>query len=325
MMRPKQFIRFLFFTFLICIFFTCSENSNQNTSDKKITIKMITHGQATDPFWNVVRNGAKDAAQDLGISVQYQSPQNFDMVTMSRMIDAVIATNPDGLILSVPDIPALKKSIISASKNNIPIIVINAGSKIIEEVDILTYIGQSEYKAGMKAGQEMVKHNVKSVLCINHEIGNISLDQREQGFRKILQENNVLVKTIPIDASDPSETRETIRAYLSTNKTIDGILTLGPLGALPIMNLLKDIDKKNNIKLATFAFTPEIIDGIMNGHVLFALDAQQYLQGYLPVILMNLYITNRNTPAYKMLETGPSIINIDNALEVLALSKKGSR
>ena len=325
MVRPKQFIRFLFFTFLICIFFTCSENSNQNTSDKKITIKMITHGQATDPFWNVVRNGAKDAAQDLGISVQYQSPQNFDMVTMSRMIDAVIATNPDGLILSVPDIPALKKSIISASKNNIPIIVINAGSKIIEEVDILTYIGQSEYKAGMKAGQEMVKHNVKSVLCINHEIGNISLDQREQGFRKILQENNVLVKTIPIDASDPSETRETIRAYLSTNKTIDGILTLGPLGALPIMNLLKDIDKKNNIKLATFAFTPEIIDGIMNGHVLFALDAQQYLQGYLPVILMNLYITNRNTPAYKKLETGPSIINIKNAQDVLLLSKRGKR
>ena len=325
MMRPKQFIRFLFFTFLICIFFTCSENSNQNTSDKKITIKMITHGQATDPFWNVVRNGAKDAAQDLGISVQYQSPQNFDMVTMSRMIDAVIATNPDGLILSVPDIPALKKSIISASKNNIPIIVINAGSKIIEEVDILTYIGQSEYEAGMKAGQEMVKHNVKSVLCINHEVGNISLDQREQGFRRVLSENDITVKTIPIDASDPSETRETIRAYLSTNKTIDGILTLGPLGALPIMNLLKDIDKKNNIKLATFAFTPEIIDGIMNGHVLFALDAQQYLQGYLPVVLMNLYITNKNTPAYKKLETGPSIIDIKNAQDVLLLSKRGKR
>ena len=325
MMRPKQFIRFLFFTFLICIFFTCSENSNQNTSDKKITIKMITHGQATDPFWNVVRNGAKDAAQDLGISVQYQSPQNFDMVTMSRMIDAVIATNPDGLILSVPDIPALKKSIISASKNNIPIIVINAGSKIIEEVDILTYIGQSEYKAGMKAGQEMVKHNVKSVLCINHEVGNISLDQREQGFRKILQENNVLVKTIPIDASDPTETQEMVRSFLSSNKNIDGILALGALGALPIVKLLKEIDVQKKIKLATFDLSPQIIDGIINGHILFALDAQQYLQGYLPVILMNLYITNRNTPAYKMLETGPSIINIENALEVLALSKKGSR
>ena len=319
-------ITILYQILTLLIFTSCSDNKTQKKLQKKdVTIKMVTHGQATDPFWNVVRNGAKDAAQDLGISVQYQSPQNFDMVTMSRMIDAVIATNPDGLILSVPDIPALKKSIISASKNNIPIIVINAGSKIIEEVDILTYIGQSEYEAGMKAGQEMVKHNVKSVLCINHEVGNISLDQREQGFRRVLSENDITVKTIPIDASDPSETRETIRAYLSTNKTIDGILTLGPLGALPIMNLLKDIDKKNNIKLATFDFTPEIIDGILEGKISFALDQQQYLQGYLPVVLMNLYITNKNTPAYKKLETGPSVIDIKNAQDVLSLSKKGKR
>ena len=322
----KYMSKYFFLMALGSIMVSCSNNEKPtNSPEEKITIKMVTHGWATDPFWNVVRNGAKDAAQDLGISFQYQSPQNFDMITMSRMIDAVIATNPDGLILSVPDIPALKKSIISASKNNIPIIVINAGSKIIEEVDILTYIGQSEYEAGMKAGQEMVKHNVKSVLCINHEIGNISLDQREQGFRKILQENNVLVKTIPIDASDPSETQEMVRSFLSSNKNIDGILALGPLGAIPIAKLLKEIDVHKKIKLATFDFTPQIIDGIMNGHILFALDAQQYLQGYLPVILMNLYITNKNTPAYKMLETGPSIINIDNALEVLALSKKGSR
>ena len=79
-MIHKQITRFLFFPLLICAFFSCSENSNQNISDKNITIKMITHGQATDPFWSVVRNGAKDAAEKLGISLQYQSPQNFDMV-----------------------------------------------------------------------------------------------------------------------------------------------------------------------------------------------------------------------------------------------------
>ena len=102
---------------------------------------------------------------------------------------------------------------------------------------------------------------------------------------QILQENNVLVKTIPIDASDPSETQEMVRSFLSSNKNIDGILALGPLGAIPIAKLLKEIDVQKKIKLATFDFTPQIIDGIMNGHILFALDAQQYLQGYLPVML----------------------------------------
>ena len=323
-------MRYIYKTFYLlllgCIMVSCSNNEKSiNKSEKKITIKMVTHGQATDPFWSVVSNGAKDAAKDLGISFHYQSPQSFDMVTMSQMIDAVVATEPDGLILSVPDIPALRKSIVSASKKNIPIIVINSGSEIMEEVDILTYVGQSEYEAGMKAGEEMLKTGAKNVLCINHEIGNISLDQREQGFRKILIKNSVDVKTVPIDASDPSETREVVRAFLSSNKGVDGIMALGPLGAIPIVSLLKDIDPQKKISMATFDFTPEIIDGIMDGHIVFALDQQQYLQGYLPIVLMDLYITNKNTPAYKKLETGPSIINIENAQDVLALSKKGSR
>lgn len=316
----KNIITVIVFYFL----FSCSDNK-KNITDKEITIKMVTHGQATDPFWSVVSNGAKDAAKELGVNLHYQSPQNFDMITMSQMIDAVVATKPDGLIISVPDIPALRKSVVSASKNNIPIIVINAGVDIMKEADILTYVGQSEYEAGLKAADEMLKYNVKSVLCINHEIGNISLDQREKGFRKILKENNVVIKTVPIDASDPSETQEVVRAFISSNKKVDGILTLGPLGAVPILKLLKEIDTQKKIKLATFDFTPEIIDGIMDGHIVFALDQQQYLQGYLPVVLMNLYITNKNTPAYKKLETGPSIINIENAEDVLALSKKGSR
>jgi len=323
-------MRYIYKTFYLlllgCIMVSCSNNEKSiNKSEKKITIKMVTHGQATDPFWSVVSNGAKDAAKDLGISFHYQSPQSFDMVTMSQMIDAVVATEPDGLILSVPDIPALRKSIVSASKKNIPIIVINSGSEIMEEVDILTYVGQSEYEAGMKAGEEMLKTGVNNVLCINHEIGNISLDQREQGFRKILIKNNIDVKTVPIDASDPSETREVVRAFLSSNKGVDGIMALGPLGAIPIVSLLKDIDPQKKISMATFDFTPEIIDGIMDGHIVFALDQQQYLQGYLPIVLMDLYITNKNTPAYEKLETGPSIINIENAQDVLALSKKGSR
>ena len=322
-MKNKTVLKIILVLFVTM---SCSDKKNKTKKPTNpVTIKMVTHGQATDPFWSVVRNGAKDAAESLGINFNYQSPQTFDMITMSQIIDAVISTNPDGLIISVPDLNALKKSVRSASEKGIPIIVINSGVDIMKEVEILTYVGQSEYEAGIKAGEELLKYNITAALCVNHEIGNISLDQREQGFRRILNENNIDVKTIPIDASDPSETRESLRTYLSSNKNINGILTLGPLGAIPIMNLLTEIDVDKKINLATFDFTPEIIDGILKGRISFALDQQQYLQGYLPVVLMNLYITNKNTPAYKKLETGPSVIDIKNAQDVLSLSKKGKR
>ena len=186
MMKNKIVLKIILVLFVAM---SCSDNKNKTEKPTNpITIKMVTHGQATDPFWSVVRNGAKDAAESLGINFNYQSPQTFDMITMSQIIDAVISTNPDGLIISVPDLNALKKSVRSASEKGIPIIVINSGVDIMKEVEILTYVGQSEYEAGIKAGEELLKYNITTALCVNHEIGNISLDQREQGFRKILNE-----------------------------------------------------------------------------------------------------------------------------------------
>ena len=52
---------------------SCSDNKNKTKKPTNpITIKMVTHGQATDPFWSVVRNGAKDASESLGINFNYQ-------------------------------------------------------------------------------------------------------------------------------------------------------------------------------------------------------------------------------------------------------------
>ncbi|HEV8165886.1 MAG TPA: substrate-binding domain-containing protein, partial [Actinomycetota bacterium] len=68
-----------------------------------LKISVVTHGQASDPFWSVVKNGVDAAAKDTGNTVNYQAPQTFDMVEMSRLIDAAVATKPDGLVISIPD------------------------------------------------------------------------------------------------------------------------------------------------------------------------------------------------------------------------------
>src|SRR3989304_993783 len=71
-------------------------------------IVVVTHGQASDPFWSVVKNGVDAADADLAcVTTEYQAPATFDMVAMSQLIDAAIASQPDGLIISNPDPDAL--------------------------------------------------------------------------------------------------------------------------------------------------------------------------------------------------------------------------
>ncbi|HEX9311966.1 MAG TPA: LacI family transcriptional regulator, partial [Actinomycetota bacterium] len=53
---------------------------------------VVTHGQASDPFWSVAANGVQAAAEDMGVQVEYQAPETFDMVAMSQLIDAAVAS-----------------------------------------------------------------------------------------------------------------------------------------------------------------------------------------------------------------------------------------
>src|SRR6476646_10270607 len=62
---------------------------------KNARIAVVTHGQASDTFWSVVKNGVDRAAKDVGAEVTYNAPQTFDMVAMSRLIDAEVAKKPD--------------------------------------------------------------------------------------------------------------------------------------------------------------------------------------------------------------------------------------
>jgi simple sugar transport system substrate-binding protein len=79
------------------------------------------------------------------------------------------------------------------------------------------------------------------------------------------------------------------------------------------------------VSLATFDLSPEVLEAIRDGNMLFAIDQQQYLQGYLPVVMLSLYANNLNTVANPVIMTGPGFVTQDNAERVIALSEAGTR
>ncbi|NBX42950.1 MAG: LacI family transcriptional regulator, partial [Rhodobacteraceae bacterium] len=68
---------------------------------------MITHTQGTDPFWPVVEKGGRDAAEAVGATLEYNFDVSGDMAAMAQLIEAAAATQPDGIIVSLPDADAL--------------------------------------------------------------------------------------------------------------------------------------------------------------------------------------------------------------------------
>jgi simple sugar transport system substrate-binding protein len=292
-------------------------------AQNKPRIVCITHGQAGDPFWDVVRHGAETAAKETDSDLQYQSPAKFDLVEMSRLIDAAVAAKPDGLVVSIPDAGVVGKSIQAAVAAQIPVISINSGQQVSQQLGCMMHIGQEEEAAGRAAGTRMKDIGATEVTILNQEIGNAGLDQRIKGFRDGFEGpfHHVQVVAVTIKSQ---ECHDTVLAYLKQHREIDGILALGPVVAEPTLQALADLGEVGKIKLCTFDISLEVARALSQGQMSFAVDQQQWLQGYLPIIFLANYVRHGARPENELVLTGPSFVTPENVDRVATLIGKDS-
>ena len=291
-----------------------------------IRIVMVSHGQTSDPFWSIVANGADDAARELGVRLEYQAPSSFDMVRESQLIDAAVASRPSALAISVPDPDALAPSIKAAVAAGIPAISVNSGDAVWERLGFLGHIGQTEYESGRAAGERLAAGGARRVLCVNHEIGNVSLDTRCRGLADGLAKGGAAMQVLGVSLADPEDASQRIRGALARDAAVDGMLMLGPGGAAPALAALRETGRLGRIAVGTFDLTPEVLAAVRDGQLLFAIDQQPYLQGYLAVVLLTKYLETRAMPGGgQIIRTGPSFVTKENAADVIALAERGIR
>ncbi len=284
-------------------------------------IIVVSHGQASDPFWSVVKNGVERAAKDTGANVEYRAPETFDMVAMSQLIDAAVNQEPDGLIISMPDADALGPSVEKAVAAGIPVISMNSGSDVAKELGALLHVGQSEFDAGKIAGAKMAELGGSKALCINHEVGNVSLDQRCAGFEEGFGGDVVVLPT----TNDPTEIEAKVKAALDSDDAIDTVIALGAsLAGEPAVTAVDGIGKGDEVRIGSFDLSGGYLQAVADGKVEFAIDQQQYLQGYLPVVFLALHAEYGLMPGGDV-PSGPNLITADKAAQVIELSSQGIR
>jgi len=289
-------------------------------AQKKPKIIVVTHGQTSDTFWLVVRNGVETAAKETDSDVEYQAPGQFDLPAMSKLIDAAVGSKPDGLVVSIPDAVFLSRSIQAAVAAKIPVISINSGLDVSKKLGCLMHIGQEEESAGRQAGERLKAIGVKQALILNQEVGNVALDQRTKGFRDGFEGPFHHVQVLPVKL-DFMKCYDAVTAYLQENQDIDGILALGPVAAEPALQAVDDLGKVGKIKLCTFDISARVIQALMKKQMSFALDQQQWLQGYLPVIFLANYVKFGSILQNGLILTGPSFVTPDNVEQVANLTE----
>jgi len=287
-------------------------------NEPRVTVVMVTHAQAGDTFWDIIRLGAIDAAVQGNVNFVYTS--DGDAARQATLIDEAVQSRVDALLISVPNAPVLTPAIKKAIDAGIPVVGFNAGLESYRDWGALMYFGQDEASAGRAAGQRLATEGATKVLCVIQQQGQSQLEARCDGA----QETFPQLEKLYVNGEDLESVRSSLDGKLRQDPGISHVLTLGARFALPAADVVKATGSR--AKIVTFDTSSKLIAAIEAGEVQWAIDQQPYLQGFLAVQAAALYLRNGNVIGGGLpVLTGQAFIDSNNINTIIPYAKSGKR
>jgi simple sugar transport system substrate-binding protein len=283
------------------------------------TFAMVTHSGDGDTFWDIVQKGADQAADKDNINFLYS--HNDEGQQQAELVQTAIDKKVDGLIVTLAKPDALKGVLKKAEKAGIPVITINSGGEHSAEFGALSHIGQDEKVAGEAVGEELNNRDRKKALCVIHEQGNVSLEDRCAGAKETFDGE---MTNLNVEGTNMPEVQSSVEAKLQSDEDIDAVVTLGAPFAATSAKAKEKAGSKAEID--TFDLNAQVVQGLKDKSFGFAVDQQPYLQGYEAVDALWLHTYNDNElGGGKPVLTGPAIVTGKDVPKLEKYTKRGTR
>lgn len=322
---PRIFIVFLL---VILLFGACTnqQNTEQTTSsgdeaqrdDYHFTV--IFYGVPGNPFWAKVVYGAKETAEKLGCTLDFQYARN-DPVRQNDIIETAIANKVDGLAMSINIDDAYDEIVERALNEGIAVIAFNNDDSQGAEGNMrMAFIGQNEEEAGYLIANRLLDvANLKEddhVVCPVEHPQAVYATQRYTGIRRVLEPAGITSEVLETGAISLENALNQLTQYLLGHKETDAILTMGgiPLEVAP----QAAEDAGRDIPIAGFDVSKVIAESIRDGRTIATVEQKPFYQGCFTVLQLYYYKKYGLLPCD--IDTGGEIIDQTNVEKLIELA-----
>lgn len=301
-----------------------------------LTIVMLTHGAASNAFWQAVKRGYDDACAKVQAQCQMVFTQTDGSIEQeSSNFQAALARKPDAILTTIPDDKALASSINDARSKNVMVIAYNVDQNggASGAAKRQAFIGQNFVPAGRGLAKQLSAQFPKDgpvrVLIGVSAPGQNWSEQRAKGVQEGLDDwkqanpNRQLVVDRIDSSTDLAVTGDRVGAYLTAHPDTTAYFDTAFFHA-SVARVLKDRSvPPGKVLLAGFDIVPPVLEMMKAGYIQAEVDQQPYMQGFLPV--MEVYLSKTIGLAPADVNTGNALVMPTQAGSVLALSEKGLR
>jgi simple sugar transport system substrate-binding protein len=322
-----------FLTLGICLF-GLAASSTIPAGAAPLKIALAIHGSTANEFWQPVKKGFDDACAKIQADCQFIfTNTNMSVQEELTNVDAALATNPDALIITIPDNNAFTKVVADARAKGIIVIAINNDDVTPGHNARQSYIGPGFLASGIALTKYLATMFPKDgpiniLLGVNVPGANWS-EQRAAGIVKYLDDyraanpsRKINVTKLDVGA-DPATTSDRVGAYLNAHPDTTAYIETGSLD-VSVAHLLKDRGiAPGKIILGGFDIESDVLKEMKAGYIQAHADQQPYMQGFMPVI--EVYLAKTVGLAPSDIDTGNGIVLPKDADSIAAMAAKGLR
>lgn len=286
----------------------------------KLTIAVVPKA-TTHSYWKSAEAGARRAAAELGVNLEWQGPLDDSKIAdQIGIFNNLAASGADGILLSPCDDQALAPHVRIVSRRGIPVAIFDSPLSGTQGVDYINFVATNNTAAGATASRTLAgligaatPHGGK-VLVIRFTEGSASTRLREEGFMADLATRPALSITARQFTDGSMAGAQRVAETLLNNHVKNNVLELDGIfasnqptaeGTYNALKSLRDKGVKITAKFVGFDDSTLLLQGLQN-NVIDALVVQDpERMGYLGVKSVVDFLNQRPIEAY--VDTGVTV------------------
>ncbi|MFC0215082.1 sugar-binding protein [Paenibacillus chartarius] len=276
---------------------------NQLKQDKKLENRHIVLivQELGHPYWQMVANGAIEAAKADNISIEIVGPVRNSVEEQIKLLEKAILSKVDAIIVQGLNDEKFTPIINKAMERGIPTLTIDTDAPNSKR---LAYVGTDNMSAGKTLGQLVVQKS-GGTGAIGVIIGSESAENqllRLNGLKTVVSEYKGL-RIVDVRASNISMMVAIQQAteMLQKHPDISVMVGTSATDALGILQAMKSLNR-NDIAVIGFDNLPETLDAIRIGEIEASVVQQPYWMGATSVHLLRDYFRGQSLPSIQFAE-----------------------
>jgi ribose transport system substrate-binding protein len=235
----------------------------------------FVQGVTGDAFYITMGCAVQEEAKKEGATVDIQGPQKFDPTQQTPVLQSVVSSRPDAILIAPTDVSAMQRPIEQATKQNIKVVLVDT---TLNDPSIAASAIASDNLGGGKAAFEAIKQLAPQggkVLVVSVQPGISTTDARAKGFQDAVKADSKFTDLgVQYSQNEPQKAAQIVTAALQKDPDIVGIFAANLFSAEGSATGVRQANKQDQVKIVGFDAGPDQVKALQDGTVQ-ALVAQQ--------------------------------------------------